>query len=321
MTNIEIGRTIIKTEIEGLNQLIELLGQGFDDAINKIMETTGKVIITGVGKPGHIGSKIAATLSSTGTSSFYMHPTEASHGDMGMIGDNDIVLMLSNSGASRELNDIISYCKRFDICLIGVTSEKESPLGKACNIMIPLPKAPEACPIGRAPTTSTTMLLALGDALALTLAQNKGFTEEVYKNWHPGGKLGASLVKISDVMHTLENFPLLSVENTVTEALPIMSSSSRGLRWGCVAIVNEEGHLIGSFTDGDIRRNLSPALPETKLGDVMNSKPKYIFNDELAVTALKAMQDLNLQYLFVLNHDYKPVGVIKMWDLLRLGVT
>jgi len=319
MNNIEIGKKIIRTEMNGIEDLYNNLGENFDAAIEKILNIKGKVIVTGVGKPGHIATKIAATLASTGTPAFFIHATEASHGDLGMIDKNDLVMMISFSGASRELNDIINYCKRFGIFLIGITSIKDSPLGKASDILIQIPAAAEACPIGMAPTTSTTMELILGDAIAITLAERKGFNKDIYKNWHPGGKLGASLTKVSDVMHTLENFPFMSKINTIADAIPVMSAESRGLRFGCVAIVDDKENLIGSFTDGDIRRNFAKDS-KTPLSEVMNSNPKYVLDDSLAAEALKVMQDLNIQSLFVTNHNYKPVGIVKLWDLLRAGL-
>jgi arabinose-5-phosphate isomerase len=319
MNNIELGKKIIRTEIAGIEQLYETLGESFNAAIEKILTIKGKVIITGVGKPGHIATKIAATLASTGTPAFFIHATEASHGDLGMIDKNDLVIMISFSGASKELGDIINYCKRFNVFLVGITSIPDSPLGKSSDILLQIPKALEACPIGMAPTTSTTIELVLGDALAITLAERKGFNKDIYKNWHPGGKLGAALTKVSDAMHTLENFPFMKKDNTIEDAVPIMSSESRGIRFGCVAIVDEKDNLIGSFTDGDIRRNFGKA-PKTPLSEVMNPNPKYTFEDTLAVEALKTMQDLNIQSLFVTDRNYKPVGIIKLWDLLRLGL-
>jgi arabinose-5-phosphate isomerase len=246
-TGLAIAQSVLKTEAEGLEALAETLNGDFLEAVDLITNIEGRVIITGMGKSGHIARKIAATMASTGTPAFFVHPGEASHGDMGMIVRGDVVLALSNSGESRELNDLIDYTRRFAIPLISVTREKESTLGSRSDIALILPNVPEACPNGLAPTTSTTMTLALGDALAIALLERKNFTAKDFKTFHPGGKLGQQLLTVSEIMHKGDALPLVSETAGAEDVFQIMTDKSLG----CIGFVNEEGLLTGMLTDGD----------------------------------------------------------------------
>ena len=309
-------RTIDK-EIEGL----ELMKTEFDENLSKALDilqnTKGYVIVTGMGKSGHIAHKIAATFASTGTPAFFVHPGEASHGDLGMLTQNDSVIAISNGGESRELSDILVYCKRFGIPLIAITKNPDSSLGKAGDVLLKLPDSGEACPLGLAPTTSTTATIAMGDVLAVALMERKGFSKTDYKQRHPGGKLGAVLRKVSDLMHKGDEMPLVSTETSMQDALLVMTSKMLG----CVGIVDDAGYLKGIITDGDLRRCLQPDVLTKKLSEVMTHNPKTIAPDVLAVEALNTMNNTGkgITQLFVIEND-KPIGVIHIHDCLRAGV-
>ncbi len=312
---ISAKRTIEK-EIEALRMMQDSFDDRLTQALDLMQKTTGRVIVTGMGKSGHVGSKIAATLASTGTPSFFVHPAEASHGDLGMLTTNDCVIAISNSGETRELSDIILYCKRYGIKLIAVTKNPMSTLGKSGDILLQLPDDGEACPLGLAPTSSTTATMVLGDVLAVRLLERKGFTKTDFKQRHPGGKLGAFLTKVSDIMHTGDELPIVKTDTVMKDALIVMTSKMLG----CVGVVDNNGDLVGIFTDGDLRRNFSENLLNKKAEDVMSRNPATIGPNLLAVEALKTMNTTGkgITQLFVLQ-DKKPIGIIHMHDCLKAG--
>lgn len=305
----------VDMEVDTLEKLKNSIGAELTDALDAMQSAKGRIIITGMGKSGHIGKKIAASLASTGTPSFFVHPAEASHGDLGMITEDDVVLAISNSGESKELVDILNYCKRFGIKLISITKNPQSSLGKAGDIVLRLPNNGEACPLGLAPTSSTTATLVLGDILTTCLIERKGFTKEDFNNRHPGGKLGSILQKVSDLMHTGEEMPILNEKSGMKEALLEMTTK----RLGCVGFINSDGELSGILTDGDLRRCLSPQVLERCAGELMTKNPKTISKDAMASSAMKIMHDKKITNLFVLENK-KPVGIIHIHDLLNNGV-
>ena len=306
----------IDSETETINKLKETLSDGsLTRALDTMQKSKGRIIVTGMGKSGHIGKKIAASLASTGTPSFFVHPAEASHGDLGMITEDDVVIAISNSGESKELIDILNYCKRFGITLISITKNPESSLGKAGDIILRLPNNGEACPLGLAPTSSTTATLVLGDILTIGMIERNGFSKSDFNDRHPGGKLGSILQRVSDLMHTGEEMPLLEEHTNMQSALLEMTSK----RLGCVGFVNKNGELTGIITDGDLRRCLSPKILDEQAFNLMTKNPKTISKDALASEALKIMHDKKITNLFVVENQ-KPVGVIHIHDLLNNGV-
>lgn len=310
------ARRTISLEIEGLKALSTSLDGPFSDAVEALGAATGRVIVTGMGKSGHIARKMAATLASTGTPAQYVHPGEASHGDLGMITGGDVILALSWSGETAELSSIISHAKRFAIPLIAMTSVETSALGSAADIALILPRAEEACPNKLAPTTSTTMQLALGDALAIALLEKKGFSAKDFSVFHPGGKLGAMLKLVREVMHTGDELPLTGPSTSMSETLLIMSQKSLG----SVGIVDGAGKLIGMITDGDIRRNSGTEGLLTKTaGDIMNRTPKTVAPSMLASEAVKLLNEKKITSLFVVE-DGRPVGLVHIHDFLKAGV-
>lgn len=310
-----IGRDVIEQETLALKALKESLSDSFIQAVQKIKETKGRVIVTGMGKSGHIGTKIASTFSSTGTSAFFVHPGEASHGDLGMISTQDIILALSNSGETKELSDILFFAKRHGIFLIAVTQKKESTLSELANIALIIPSMPEACPNGLAPTTSSTMMLALGDALAVALLKQKAFSKEDFKALHPGGHLGTCLKRVSEVMHTSAHVPLISDEALMEEALLVMTNKS----FGCVGVVDIKNRLIGVITDGDLRRHMSPNLLREPVVKIMTRNPKVIAPTSLVEEALHKMTG-TITSLFVVDDQKEPLGLLHIHDLLRMGL-
>ena len=308
------ARNTLTAEANGLAQLSDALGDNFVAAIDLLAEVKGRVIISGMGKSGHIGNKIAATMASTGTPAYFVHPAEASHGDLGMITADDVVLALSWSGGTQELTGLLTYTKRFNIPLIAITSGADSQLGQAATICLTLPKAEEACPNGLAPTTSTTMQLALGDALAVALLERRNFSAADFKNFHPGGKLGASLSRIEDVMHKGDDLPLATETMKMDEAIVVMTEKG----FGCLGITDDGGHLAGIITDGDLRRHMGDDLLSKSVSDIMTDKPHTIRGDKLTAEALSLMQELKIQCLFV-SDDGTPKGLVRVLDLLRLG--
>ncbi len=290
------------------------LGEQVADAVHVIGNAQGRVILSGVGKSGHIARKIAATMASTGTPAIFVHATEASHGDLGMITKQDVIFVLSNSGETTELKDLLVYSKRFSVPLIAMTGNAASTLGDAADVVLCLPTADEACPIGLAPTTSTTLQLALGDALAVTLLDDKGFTASDFHSFHPGGRLGAALVLVGEIMHGEERLPLAGSNTVMSDALLVMSEKG----FGCVGVIDETGRLAGVVTDGDLRRHMSPDLLEKTAGDIMTPSPKTIGPDAIASAALD-MLDGKITALFVVEGN-RPVGIVHVHDLLRIGV-
>ncbi|WP_138471710.1 SIS domain-containing protein [Poseidonocella sp. HB161398] len=321
MTDTEIllsaGRRVIETEAEALGTLAGALDASFAEAVALILGAKGRVIVSGMGKSGHIARKIAATLASTGTPAHFVHPAEASHGDLGMLAAGDVVMMLSNSGETPELADMIAHTRRFAIPLIGVASRADSTLLRQADVALVLPKAPEACGTGIVPTTSTTMTLALGDALAVALMEHRQFTPENFRQFHPGGKLGAQLSKVGDLMHGGEELPLVGLETAMGEALIVMSQKG----FGVVGVTSDSGLLVGIITDGDLRRNMVNLLDKTA-GDVMTGDPKTIAPDQLAEKAVALMDRLKITSLFAVDPDGPRIarGIITIHDCLRAGV-
>ncbi|MBO4644045.1 MAG: KpsF/GutQ family sugar-phosphate isomerase [Alphaproteobacteria bacterium] len=304
-------------ESKSLKLLSDSIDDSFVQAVYAINETKGRVIVTGMGKSGHIGRKIAASLASLGTTAYFVHPGEASHGDLGMIEPTDIVIALSNSGEAPELSDIIAFCRRFNIKLIGMTGKRDSTLGRQSDIVLCLPPIQEACPFGLAPTTSTTLMLALGDALAIALLQLHNFSKDEYKLRHPGGKLGKMMLTVADLMHKGKEMPLVDPDTDMSEALLEMS----GKGFGCVGVADKDGNFCGVFTDGDLRRAMAPDLLTKKIRDVMTRTPKTTTAQTLAIDALRIMNTTGkgITSLFVLDGK-KPVGLLHMHDCLRVGV-
>ena len=305
----------INSEIETISKLKDAIDDTLTQALDLMQNSKGRIIITGMGKSGHIGKKIAASLASTGTPSFFVHPAEASHGDLGMITEEDVVIAISNSGESKELVDILNYCKRFGIKLISITKNPDSSLAKAGDIVLKLPNNGEACPLGLAPTNSTTATLVLGDILTAGLIERKGFTKADFNARHPGGKLGSILQRVSDLMHTNEEMPILEENANMQSVLLEMTSK----RLGCVGFVNKSGELTGMLTDGDLRRCLTPKILEEKAIDIMTKNPKTIAKNTMASEAIKIMHDKKITNMFVVENN-KPIGVIHIHDLLNNGV-
>lgn len=307
----------IDKEIEALRMMEDSLNGNLTEALDLMQKIEGRVIVTGMGKSGHVGSKIAATLASTGTPSFFVHPGEASHGDLGMITSKDCVLAISNSGETRELSDIIIYCKRYGIPLIAVTKNPESALGKAGDILLTLPNDGEACPLGLAPTSSTTATIVLGDILAIALLERKGFTKTDFKQRHPGGKLGAFLQKVSDLMHKGSELPLIKENASMQEVILTMTAKMLG----CVGVIDESGNLVGMITDGDLRRSMSNDVMTKTAKDIMTVNPKTITGDILVAEALNIMNNTGkgITQLFIVDNKL-PIGIIHMHDCLKSGV-
>lgn len=309
----------LATEQAGLaalhDQLQGALAEPFDKACAIIAQASGRVIVTGVGKSGHVGNKIAATLASTGTPAFFVHPSEANHGDLGMIARDDAILALSWSGETTELRGTLAYSQRFSIPLIAITSNSSSTLGTHADVVLTLPKEKEACPHNLAPTTSSLMTLAIGDALAIALLEGRKFTADNFSVFHPGGQLGAKLMHVRDLMHTGKDVPLVQSGTMMTDA--IMQISQKG--FGCVGVTSTDGDLIGIITDGDLARHLSPELLSERVDDIMTHNPKTVMGDELAASALEFLNAKSISALMVTDGT-KPVGIIHLHDLLRIGV-
>ena len=291
------------------------LGEPFEKAVALLRQTQGHVIVSGVGKSGHVGTKIAATFASTGTPAFFVHPAEANHGDMGMISQKDAVLALSWSGESTELTALVAYTRRFAIPLIAITSGRQSSLALAADIVLDLPKAEEACPHGLAPTTSTTMQLALGDALAIALLEARGFSAVDFKIYHPGGKLGALLSHVADIMHVGDEVPLVPAGTPLPEAIMVLSQR----RFGCVGVLTEDGRLAGIITDGDLARNLARDMSKLAVEDVMTSAPKTVGKTMLVSAAMALLQKHNISALMVVDENNRPLGIVHFHDFLRIG--
>jgi arabinose-5-phosphate isomerase len=314
---IATGRRVLATEAEALALYAGQLGEAFAEAVEVMLSARGRVIVSGMGKSGHVGRKIAATMASTGTPAQFVHPAEASHGDLGMVTADDVALVLSNSGETRELADIVAHTRRFGIPLIGVASRPGSTLLKAADIALELPQAPEACSVGLAPTTSTTLTLALGDALAVALMERREFTPEHFAAFHPGGKLGSRLVKVSDLMATGSAIPLVDADAPMPEALLEMTRKG----FGIAGITDSQGRLIGAISDGDLRRHMKGLLGR-QARDVATAGPRTIRPGQLAQEALALMNDRKITCLFVTAEPAPavPLGILHVHDCLRAGV-
>jgi len=316
--DLAVGRAVLDAERAGLAMLADALDGDFARAVTALAGAHGRIVVTGMGKSGHIGRKIAATFASTGTPALFVHPAEASHGDLGMILPGDAVLALSNSGETAELADLIAHATRHGIPLLAITARAESTLAQAADIVLLLPPAPEACPMGLAPTTSTTMQLALGDALAVALLSRRGFSPADFQLYHPGGRLGARLKRVRDLMHSGEALPLAAPTDRMQAALLLMT----GKGFGCLGAVAPDGTLAGMVTDGDLRRAMGPDLLTRAVADIMNAHPLTIGPDMLAAEALRVMNDRPrpITAVFVLDAARRPVGLLHVHDLLRAGV-
>jgi arabinose-5-phosphate isomerase len=307
----------IDSEIKCLEYMREhlstaLLGQ----ALDTMQHAKGRIIITGMGKSGHIARKIAASLASTGTPSYYIHPGEASHGDLGMVTSEDVVIAISNSGETKELFDILNYCKRFGIKIIGITKNEESTLATASDILLQLPNLGEACPLGLAPTNSTTATLVYGDILTCGLVKRKGFTKVDFNLRHPGGKLGSILQRVTDLMRKGAEVPLVTENDLMDRAIIEMTNKMLG----CVGITNDEGKLTGIITDGDLRRAMNSELMTKSVKEIMTKNPKSIKSNLFASEALKVMNDMKITCLFVIDENQHPLGLLHIHDLLQNGV-
>ena len=311
---VTVGQRVLAIEVDALKLLSESLGESFVAAVETLFACKGRIVCTGMGKSGHVARKITATLASTGTPAMFVHPAEASHGDLGMIGQDDVVLALSKSGDVRELADVIGYAHRFAIPLIAMTANAESQLGKAATLVLLLPDAPEATGEVRAPTTSTTLQIALGDALAVALLERRGFTARDFHVFHPGGKLGAMLRTVGDLMHRLEEAPLVREATPMPEAIRVMTDRKLGI----VGVTDDDGSLIGVITDGDLRRNFD-GLADRTVGQIMTRNPRSVTAETLAGDAARLMNDNRITVLFVVREG-KPVGVLHVHDVLSAGV-
>ncbi|GGE56453.1 KpsF/GutQ family sugar-phosphate isomerase [Actibacterium pelagium] len=312
---LEVGARVLRREAEAVKILSESLDDSFNEAAELILRATGRVIVSGMGKSGHIGRKIAATLASTGTPAHFVHPAEASHGDLGMLAKGDVALVLSNSGETPELADIVAYTRRFQIPLIGVAGRADSTLIRESDVALLLPKAEEACDKGIVPTTSTTMTLALGDALAIALMEHRDFTPAHFRVFHPGGKLGAQLSKVRDLMH--KDVPVVASGTQMADAL--LAISQKG--FGVVGVTDEANTLQGIITDGDLRRHMDGLL-DCSADDVMTRAPLTIEPDAMAEEALALMNERKITCLFVVDPDGdgQPEGILHIHDCLRAGV-
>jgi arabinose-5-phosphate isomerase len=311
----KIAREALKIEIEGLKALEFSFDEDFDKAVELILKIKGRVIVSGMGKSGHVARKIAATLASTGTPALFIHPSEASHGDLGMLTRQDVVILFSNSGETVELHDIILYAKRFSIPLIGVARRETSKLISASDFGFVLPDIPEACSVD-APTTSTTMMMAWGDALAIALMEKRNFDKSDFHNLHPGGKLGAKFLIVEEIMHKGENAPMLSESAVMSDAVMEMSQK----RLGCVVITDNKGAPSGIITDGDLRRHMSVNILQKNVTEIMSKNPKRIKKSALAAEALSVMNEMSITGLIVIDSLGKYVGFIHIHDILRAGV-
>ena len=316
-----IARRVLRLESEALAALAAALGESFVAAVDCLDAVAGRIIVSGMGKSGHVARKIAATLASTGSPAVFVHPGEASHGDLGIITKDDAVVVLSNSGRTPELNDLVAYSRRFAIPLLAIIGSPGSQLAQSADVALELPPTPEACPLGLAPTTSTTAMLALGDALAVALLERKGFSSEQFHALHPGGQLGSQLLKVGDLMHQGEAVPLAAPDTRMADAILTMSQKS----FGCVGIVEHDGSLVGIVTDGDLRRHMADDLLGRATAEIMTPAPKTIGPQALAAEALGRMNQSAITSLFVVEGGAGAgagtvVGLLHLHDLLRAGV-
>ncbi len=309
---IKTGKEVIDTEIKALKLLKKYISKDFINVINLLHNIKGKIFLSGIGKSGHIATKIASTLASVGSPSFFIHPSEANHGDLGMLEKKDCIILISNSGETSELINLILHCRKLKIPIISITSESESTLAKESNLKLLIPKNIEACPLELAPTSSTTCMLALGDAIAVTLLKKKSFTKKDFHELHPGGKLGQILLQVKDLMKTRKSIPLTSVTHNVSRAILEMSSKGEG----CVGVISNKGELVGIITDGDLRRHMSKNLLEKKAKDIMTKNPKTLSPSTLVSEALTMMNEKSITNYFI-TEKKKPIGIIHMHDILR----
>lgn len=317
--SLRLGKFVIEQEEKALASLRENLNQEFCQAVELIYECKGRLVVSGMGKSGHIGKKIAATMSSTGTPAFFLHPGEASHGDLGALTKQDVLLAISNSGESQELIDVLHYATRHAIKIIAITKNRESLLGTQADICLQLPNEQEACPIGCAPTSSTTMTLALGDALAMALLDLRGFSAEDFHDFHPGGKLGSQLMRVKDLMHSGEALPIIDKNALMDKA--VVEMTKKGL--GCIVVVdsiNDQLELLGLIADGDLRRHMSSHLLEKNVQEVMTKNPSTIDEMSLASKAVGLMNEKSITSLVVLDEKGYVKGLIHMHDCLRVGI-
>lgn len=305
---------VLMTEADALRALARALPPDFSAAVDRILATAGRVVVSGIGKSGHVARKIAGTLASTGTPAFFVHPAEASHGDLGMVMPGDVCILLSNSGETSELSDLTAHCLRFDVPIIGISSGADSSLMRASSLRLTLPNLPEACAIGMAPTTSTTMMMALGDALAVALMQARQFALDSFRSFHPGGKLGAQLTPLSRIMYGAEKLPLIDQNATMSDAILKMTEGG----FGIVGLLDPAGDLCGVISDGDLRRNLQGLMGRAPR-DVANPAPITATPDMLAAEALARINNAKIGALFVCENR-RPVGILHLHDLLRIGV-
>ena len=311
---IKEARRVLKVELESVKTLSATFNDILYKIVSVILKTKGRVIVTGIGKSGHIANKTAATLSSTGTPAQFVHPVEASHGDLGSITENDCILAFSNSGQSQELNDIINFAKRFGVPLLSISSNKNSFLSKKSDHALTFKKPTEACPLNLAPTSSTTMSLIIGDVIAIVLLKMRGFKKTNFSNFHPKGNLGKDLVKVTEIMHDKSQLPLVDENDLMSKALIVMTQKS----FGCVGVINKKNNLVGIITDGDLRRNMNTSIVNKKAKMVMTAKPQFISSDTLVGEALNLMNKRKITSLFV-GLNTKPIGIVHIHDLLRLS--
>lgn len=328
LADIDVAQRVLNLESDALKVLSQSLDQQFIRAVDTLLNVQGRVVVSGMGKSGLVGRKIAATFSSTGTPAHFIHPGEASHGDMGAITNSDAVLVLSNSGKTQEIGDLVAHTRRYQIPLIGIASGAGSMLLESSDVELLLPRVAEACPMGLAPTTSTTMMLALGDALAVTLMERRGFSADEYRVLHPGGQLGKALIRVSDIMHADDAMPLVKVGTGLQEAIIEMTAK----RFGCTGVLDQEGRLVGIITDGDLSRYMDAQLLERQVEEVMTKDPHTIQPGKLAAEALGIMNTRTrpITCLFVVNEKDqsdanakhgRPVGILHIHDCLRAGIT
>lgn len=308
------ARRVFEIEAAGLAEAARAMDTRFVEAVELLASVAGRVIVTGMGKSGHIAHKIASTLASTGTPAFFVHPAEASHGDLGMVTKDDAVIAISNSGTTAELADLIAHTRRFKVPLVAITSGAKSQLGEQADVLLALPRAPEACPMGLAPTTSTTMTLALGDAIAVALLERQGFTSDDFQLLHPGGQLGRRLLKVGDIMHTGKELPVAAPDEVMSDVLITMTAK----HFGCVGVVKGD-KLAGVITDGDLRRHMAPGLLEAKAKTVMTKSPVTVRSSQLAAEAIAIMNERAITALFVVDSG-KLTGILHIHDILHSGV-
>lgn len=312
----QIGQEAILIEAKGLQLLANSLGENFNHAVDLIRSHSGRLVVSGIGKSGHVGRKIVATFASTGQPALFVHAAEAGHGDLGMIAKGDVLLLISYSGEAKELGSIIDYAHRFAIPIISITGRENCMLARVSTIALVLPDAPEACPMQLAPTTSTTLTMALGDALAVALLRDRGFSKHDFKIFHPGGSLGQQLKRVSDLMHSGEKLPLANPQTLMSDILVEMTVYG----FGCVAVVNESGHLLGIITDGDLRRHMNPQLLEQRADEIMTRQPVTLSPDALMADALAMMESRSITNVFVVDDQNKVAGIIHIHDCLRHSV-